>query len=101
MRTAIFTLLLTVAAAAQQLPPEDAVRVGEFYRLAERVQDHVWPGWSGIPAPLLLVTKDSEFLTHHPSPPKDFARSATTCVRVRASSICIFRRRSRRLASPR
>ena len=65
---------LCVALFAQQMPGDDAVRVAEFYRLAAQVQDGVWPGWSAIPAPLLLVTKDAEFLTHHPSPPKEFTK---------------------------
>ena len=59
---------------AQTLPQPDAARVTEFYRLAAAVQDKVWPHWSEIPAPLLLVTEKSEFLTHHPSPPKDFTK---------------------------
>lgn len=64
------TLLARVS--AQQMAPDDAVRVREFYRLAAQIQDKIWPGWSRIPAPLLLVTSDGEFLTHHPAPPKDF-----------------------------
>jgi hypothetical protein len=59
---------------AQTLPQPDAVRVTEFYRLAAAVQDQVWPHWSEAPAPLLLVTEKSEFLTHHPTPPKDFTK---------------------------
>ena len=66
--------LLTAAACAQQLPQDDAVRIAEFYRLANQLQDEVWPGWSTVPAPLLLITKDAEFLTHHPGAPADFRR---------------------------
>ena len=69
-------LLLAIAALAQtpsqQISVEDAVRIHEFYRLASQIQDQIWPNWSQVPAPLLLVTPDREFLTHHPAPPKDF-----------------------------
>jgi hypothetical protein len=67
-------LLLTMAAVAQQLPHEDAVRVAEFYRLAAQIQDQVWSDWSKTPSPLLLVTDKTEFLTHHSEPPKDFTK---------------------------
>jgi hypothetical protein len=69
-------LLLTITAVAQQLPHEDAVRIVEFYRLATQIQDQIWPGWSNTPAPLLLVTDKTEFLTHNPAPPKDFTKVA-------------------------
>ena len=80
MRHLFITLLLAVAVFAQtstpKLPSNDAVRVQEFYRLAAQIQDEVWPGWSGTATPLLLVTQDAEFLTHHPSPPTDFQKIA-------------------------
>ncbi len=62
------------AQAPKSLPADDAVRVAEFYRLSDQIQDKVWPGWSKTPAPLLLVTADTEYLTHFPTPPKDFAK---------------------------
>ena len=57
-----------------QLPPRDAILIREFYRLAPQIADDVWPDWSRTLAPLLLVTNDGEFLTHHPDPPADFER---------------------------
>ena len=74
MRIVVAALLFPISALAQQLPEQDAVRIAEFYRLASRVSDTVWPGWSETPAPLLLVTPETEFLTHHPSPPVDFRK---------------------------
>ena len=62
------------AQAPKSLPADDAVRVAEFYRLSDQIQDKVWPGWSKTPPPLLLVTADTEYLTHFPTPPKDFAK---------------------------
>lgn len=74
IRSIAILLLLSLGAAAQKLADDDAVRIAEFYRLAAQVQDKVWPNWSAIPAPLLLVAKDTEFLTHHPTPPKEFTK---------------------------
>lgn len=50
------------------------MRIHEFYRLAPTIADRVWPGWNSTPAPLLLVTNQTEFLTHHPNPPADFKK---------------------------
>ena len=78
MRLLTSLLLLATAAASQssprQIPSDDAIRVREFYRLAARIQDEIWPGWNKVPAPLLLVTEDTEFLTHQPAPPKEFVK---------------------------
>ena len=66
--------LLAGLAQPPTLPAPDAARIAEFYRLADQVQDKIWPNWSKTPAPLLLVTTDTEFLTHFDSPPKDFQK---------------------------
>jgi hypothetical protein len=76
MWRSLFVLLLTITAVAQQLPREEAIRIGEFYRLTAQIQDQIWPDWSKTPTPLLLVTDKAEFLTHHPAPPKDFTKVA-------------------------
>jgi hypothetical protein len=65
-------LLISLSSIAQQIPQADKTRVDEFYRLSEEIQDKVWPDWSKTPTPLLLVTAESEFLFHHPQPPRDF-----------------------------
>ena len=70
----IATIAFPASAIAQELPPQDAIRVREFYRWAAQIQDKIWPQWSQIPAPLLLVTDKSEFLAHHPAPPTDFKK---------------------------
>jgi hypothetical protein len=76
MRPLISFLLLATAAFAQtpaaQLATDDAVRIREFYRLASQIQNQIWPGWTGTPAPLLLVTPDTEFLTHRAEAPEGF-----------------------------
>jgi hypothetical protein len=57
-----------------QLPEKDAIRIREFYRLNAQIADDVWQGWSRTIAPLLLVTSQGEFLTHHPDTPADFEK---------------------------
>jgi hypothetical protein len=82
MRTLFALLLLGTAAFCQSPPaqfspnisPDDAIRIREFYRLAAQIQDRIWPDWDKVPAPLILVTEDAEFLTHDPSPPKEFTK---------------------------
>ena len=81
VRTLLLAALAAAPLAAQTaptppvaMPTDDAVRVSEFYRLAAAIQDKVWPHWSAVPAPLLLVTEQREFLTRHASPPPDFVR---------------------------
>ncbi len=69
-----FLLIPGVVAQAQRLAQNDTVRIAEFYRLASQIQDRIWPGWSSTPTPLLLITADTEFLTHHPAPPKGFTK---------------------------
>jgi hypothetical protein len=77
MRSLLAALFLSstlFAQASKPLPADDAVRISEFSRLADQIQDKVWPGWSKTTAPLLLVTPDTEYLTHFATPPKDFQK---------------------------
>lgn len=83
LSTLLFVVLVSLAipAAAQSEPivqptKDDVARVAEFYRIAPVIQDGIWPGWSKIPAPLMLVTDKAEFLTHHPSPPPELKKIA-------------------------
>jgi hypothetical protein len=52
----------------------DRVRLAEAFRLADRISDRLWPGWSKAPFAVLLVTQEYEFLMHHPKPSSDFAK---------------------------
>ena len=79
----VFLLLASVAFAqsveprsSPQLPSKDAIRIREFYRLAPAVSAQVWPNWANTPAPLLLVTDETEFLTHDAQPPGEFKKVA-------------------------
>jgi len=72
MRFLICVMLFGISAAAQPISRDNAVRIDEFYRLAAQIQDRLWKDWSKIPAPLLLVTSNREFLVRFPTPPKDF-----------------------------
>ncbi len=68
----VSVFVVAAAAVGQEIPADDGVRVAEFYRLAPAIEDGIWPGWSKVLSPLLLITAENEFLTHHPAPPKDF-----------------------------
>jgi len=78
MRFLLAILLFTTAcyaqAAPEQILSDDAIRIHEFYRLDDQIQNQIWPNWSQTPTPVLLVTPDTEFLTHHPAPPQDFKK---------------------------
>jgi len=81
MRNLIAVCLLAIPLLAQnpsnpKLCVDDAIRIAEFYRLSAAIQDGIWPGWSKVPAPLLLETPATEFLTHHPAPPAGFQKTA-------------------------
>jgi hypothetical protein len=69
--SAVLTALAPIP--TEKIAPADAVRVREFYRLADKIQDQIWPGWSEVPAPVLLITQDREFLTHMEKAPDGFA----------------------------
>lgn len=53
---------------------DDRVRIAEAFRIADRYQERLWPGWSDAPRALLLITKEREFLVYHHNPSSDFSR---------------------------
>ena len=61
------------ADSTPRIPERDRIRLAEAFRLAESVQDHLWPQWSSAPFALLLVTPEVEFLVRHPAPGPEFA----------------------------
>lgn len=76
MRPVLLTLLLLansiVEAQIPGLADDDKIRLLEAFRLAESIQDHIWPGWSEAPFALLLVTNEYEYLVRHPDASGDF-----------------------------
>ena len=62
------------SSAPAGLSTADRVRLAEARRLIGAVADSVWPGWSGAPSAVLLVTPEREFLLWHPRPSADFER---------------------------
>ena len=61
-----------VAQAPAPLSEEERVLLAETFRLAGRLQDSVWTGWSEAPFALLLVTPEREVLVRHPRPSDAF-----------------------------
>src|SRR5262252_10600079 len=69
--SAAFWLSSTAPELPPSIPPDDRVRVAEAFRLADRINDAIWPGWGRVPFALVLVTPEMEFFIRHPSPPAD------------------------------
>ena len=102
MRKLLIFLLLLLASAsfaqfvAPQLSSKDAIRIHEFYNLVPQIAEQVWPNWIKTPAPLLLITEETEFLTHY-APHLETSRKSlmiSTPVRVTFPPAC------RRLSRP-
>ena len=62
----------SAAQPAAGISSADRTRIAEAYRLADKLGDRLWAGWSKTPFAVLLVTSDREFLIRHPAPPADF-----------------------------
>lgn len=65
--------ILTIGIRAASISEIDRIRIAEAYRLAESLQDELWPRWSTAPFGILFVTDDSEFLIRHPKPNDEFS----------------------------
>lgn len=72
----IFPIFLVALASAFYSAPAieeiDRTRIAEVYRIGERLQDQLWPGWSTAPFGILFITDDHEFLIRHPKPNDEF-----------------------------
>src|SRR4051794_40223270 len=75
MRIVIAFFLFLGTFSGQQLPHDDEIRIAEGIRLANKIQDKIWPGWSKAPFGILLVTNDGEFLVNHPKQPEGFTKA--------------------------
>jgi hypothetical protein len=101
MRTALAIALCTLGAgsvraqvspspatAHPSLATADRIALTEAKRLALLAGDSLWPGWSGAPLAVLLVTPEAEFLIEHSRPSLDFeaagAEAALGPIRRRA-----------------
>ena len=77
LKALIVILLLSINIGAQEAKPQlrddDRTRLAEAFRMAAKLGDRVWKGWSKAPFAVLLVTPEYEFLVRHPKPSKDFA----------------------------
>lgn len=51
---------------------EDRIRIAEAFHIAENYCEEIWPGWAKIPLSFLFLTREYEFLIHHPNPSTDF-----------------------------
>jgi hypothetical protein len=74
---ALFLVIVASAWAAPttKLSDYDKVRLREAFRLSDSLGNKLWPGWSEIPFPVLLITEKAEFLVHHTTPDSSFKES--------------------------
>lgn len=54
------------------IPKDDRIRIAEAFRLADSVQDQIWPHWSKAPRGVMLITNDYEYLVGHPHATHNF-----------------------------
>lgn len=72
---ATLILPLTTSGLAQAKPAmrnEDRVRLAEAFRMADKLGERIWSGWSKAPFAVLLVTPEHEFLIRHSHPSGEF-----------------------------
>ncbi len=62
----------TAVFAAPAIEEIDRVRIAEAYRVGEKLQNQIWPGWSTAPFGMLFVTDEHEFLIRHAKPSDEF-----------------------------
>jgi hypothetical protein len=77
MKNLILCVLMLAGAGAvvhgaPAIEDVDRVRIAEAYRIAEKLQDELWPGWSTAPFGMLFVTDEHEFLIRHARPNDQF-----------------------------
>jgi len=65
-------LFAAVCHASPAIPDIDRIRIAEAFRVGEKLQDKIWPGWAKAPFAMLFVTDDNEFLIRHPRPNDEF-----------------------------
>jgi hypothetical protein len=78
----VLGLAVSLASAEEPAAPKpmrdaDAVRIAEAFRLANSIGNRLWPDWDKSPFPVLLVTKEHEYLIRHPKPTDDFTLVGT------------------------
>lgn len=74
-KTTIVFIFITAAVAlhaAPAIPEIDRIRIAEAYRIGEKLQNDLWPGWSSAPFGMLFITDDQEFLIRHKKPNDEF-----------------------------
>jgi hypothetical protein len=67
--TALLASSVVFAARGDQphLSRSDRALIAETNRLVGAVGDDIWPGWSDVPRPILLITQETEFAIGFPS----------------------------------
>jgi hypothetical protein len=68
----LFIAGYSAASASPAIDDIDRIRLAEAYRVGEKLQEQIWPGWSTAPFGILFVTDDDEFLIRQAKPNSEF-----------------------------
>lgn len=68
----VLIIFVSISYSAPAIEEVDRIRIAEAYRIAEKLQDNLWDGWSTAPFGMLFITDEHEFLIRHPKPNNDF-----------------------------
>ena len=70
--TSIVVLHYQILKPKAELPKDDRIRIAEAFRLADSVEDRIWPKWSKAPFGLMLITNEYDYLVGHPHATNNF-----------------------------
>ncbi|MFN8313955.1 MAG: hypothetical protein U0289_14205 [Cyclobacteriaceae bacterium] len=56
----------------KEINTAEKIRIREVTAISKEFGDEIWPGYSKLPYPFLLVNDSVEFLTNYPNPPTGF-----------------------------
>lgn len=59
---ATFLGVVPVIGADAEFPHDDRIRIAEARRIMAEVADDIWPGWSKTAFPIILITRDEEYI---------------------------------------
>jgi hypothetical protein len=68
----IIVIFASISYSAPAIEQIDRTRIAEAYRIADKLQDKLWTGWSTAPFGILFITDEHEFLIRHPKPNAEF-----------------------------
>ena len=75
-----FAVFSPIATGQTNIRLADLIRIAEARRLANEVQEVVWPGWEKTAFPILLVATERELLVNYPRTPPGFTSAGYSAI---------------------